>query len=65
MIKEQLIKQADRRLASHLGGKYKDLVLKCLKGDFGVTNDTKDDLKLQQAFRTQVVDVLKVAAESV
>ena len=65
VIQDQLVKQADKRLASHLGTKYRDLVLKCLTGDFGVTNDTKEDLKLQQAFRSQVVDVLKRAAENV
>lgn len=65
VIQDQLVKQAKKRLASHLGDKYRDLVLKCLTGDFGVTNDTKEDLKLQQAFRSQVVDVLKRATENV
>ena len=64
-IQEQLMKHARKRLSSHLGTKYRDLVLKCLTGDFGVTNDTREDLKLQQAFRSQVVDVLKRAAENV
>ncbi|KAL9102753.1 MAG: hypothetical protein Q9187_009086, partial [Circinaria calcarea] len=64
-IQDQLIKHAEKRLSSHLGTKYRDLVLKCLTGDFCVTNDTREDLKLQQAFRSQVVDVLKRAAENV
>jgi hypothetical protein len=42
-----------------MGEKYKQLVLKCLAGEFSVRDDTKEDLKLQQAFRDQVVDVLE------
>jgi hypothetical protein len=34
-------------------------------GKFQGTNDTREDLKLQQAFRSQVVDVLEAAAENV
>ena len=45
--------------------KYKDLVIKCLTGDFGVTDDNKEDLKLQQAFKSQVVDVLERSAIAV
>jgi hypothetical protein len=46
-----------------MGEKYKVVVLKCLRSDFGVSDDSKHDLKLQQAFRSQVVDVLGRAAE--
>ncbi|KAK4222139.1 hypothetical protein QBC38DRAFT_460730 [Podospora fimiseda] len=48
-----------------VGEKHKDVVLKCLQGNFGVTNDTKEDLALQQAFRGQVVDVLQRASDNV
>jgi hypothetical protein len=64
-VQAQLKKHAARRLGSRVGEKYKDVVLKCLTGQFGVSDDTKDDLKLQQAFRNQVVDVLELAANYV
>ena len=48
-----------------MGGKLRDLLLRCLNSDFGVVEDTKDGLKLQQAFRSQVVAVLERAAEYV
>ncbi|KAF2866395.1 hypothetical protein BDV95DRAFT_584646 [Massariosphaeria phaeospora] len=63
VIQAQLLKQAQRRLGDKMGEKYQQVVIACLTGQFGVTNDTREDLKLQQAFRTQVVDVLdRVAA---
>jgi hypothetical protein len=34
-------------------------------GQFDVLSDTKEDLKLQQAFRSQVVDILEAAAAHV
>lgn len=40
-------------------------MLKCLNGDFGVDDDTREDMKLQQAFRHQVLDVIEQAANSV
>jgi hypothetical protein len=52
-------------LPSRVGEKYKEIVVSCLMGNFKVTNDTREDLKLQQAFRSQVVDVLEAAAENV
>lgn len=64
-IKKHLIKHTEKRLANKMGERYKNLVLKCLKGDFEVHDDTKEDLKLQQAFRAQVVEVLQRAAENV
>ena len=64
-VKARLVQQASRRLESKMGGKYRDIVLQCLNGEFFVTDDTKEDLKLQQAFRSQVVDVLERAAEYV
>ncbi|OMP87512.1 hypothetical protein BK809_0007599 [Diplodia seriata] len=59
VIRDQLLNQAQRRLSDKMGHKYQDIVMKCLSTDFGVRDDTKGDLKLQQAFRTQVVDVLE------
>ncbi|KAI9148806.1 Sodium transport ATPase 5 [Paramyrothecium foliicola] len=56
-IKKQLIRQAEKRLGAKMGDKYKEIVLRCLQGSFDVVGDTKEDLKLQQAFRAQVVDV--------
>jgi hypothetical protein len=64
-IREQLVKQAERRLDGKVGKRYKAIVVKCLSSDFGVTGDTREDLNLQQAFRAQVIDVLERAAASV
>lgn len=64
-VRSQLKKHAESRLPSRVGEKYKEIVVSCLTGNFKVTNDTREDLKLQQAFRSQVVDVLEAAAENV
>jgi hypothetical protein len=64
-VQRQLLKHASHRLESRVGAKYRDAVIKCLTGEFGVVDDNKEDLKLQQAFRSQVVDVLERAANSV
>ncbi|OJJ45799.1 hypothetical protein ASPZODRAFT_2109037 [Penicilliopsis zonata CBS 506.65] len=64
-VQAQLVKHAQRRLESKVGRKYKEVVIKCLTGDFGVADDTREDLKLQQAFRHQVVDVIEMAASNV
>jgi hypothetical protein len=58
-LQAQLQRHADRRLSARIGDKYKQIVLKYLSGDFGVVDDTKEDLKLQQAFRSQVLEVLE------
>jgi hypothetical protein len=60
-----LIRHAEKRLSAKMGEKYKKIVIKCLRGEFEVTNDTKEDLKLQQIFRMQVVDVLQKTAENI
>lgn len=56
------IKTATRRLASRMGERYTKVVLQCLRGDFGIGPgmDTQGELKLQQAFRRDVVDVLEL-----
>lgn len=64
-VRAQLVKHAQRRLESRVGKRYKEVVLKCLNGDFGVEDDTREDMKLQQAFRHQVLDVIEQAANSV
>ena len=63
-VRSQLKKLAKSRLPSRVGEKYKDIVVICFTGNFVVTNNTKEDLKLQQAFRSQVVNVLKATAEN-
>ena len=63
-IQRHLLKHASIRLESKVGPKYRDIVVKCLTGDFGIFDDNKEDLKLQQAFRSQVVDVLEKAANA-
>ncbi|KAI9773189.1 MAG: hypothetical protein M1840_008310 [Geoglossum simile] len=64
-VQSQLKKHASKRLESRVGEKYKNIVLNCLTGQFDIKDDTKEDLKLQQAFRTQVVEVLEMAANYV
>lgn len=64
-IKSHLIKHTEKRLESKMGTKYKEVVVKCLSGNFGVTDDNKDDLKLQQVFRSDIVDVLERAASCI
>ncbi len=64
-ITRHLIKHAQKHLENPMGSKYRDIVLKCLTGNFGIVDDTKEDLKLQQAFRTQVVDVLRKIVENI
>ncbi|KAL7957412.1 hypothetical protein V8C34DRAFT_285981 [Trichoderma compactum] len=61
-ITKVLIRHAEKRLGAKMGERYQAIVLTCLRGDFQCYNDTKDDLKLQQAFRAQVVDVLEKIA---
>lgn len=65
LIKDKLVRQAEKRLGSKMGDRYKDIVLRCLEGKFDVVNDTKEDLKLQQTFRSKIVSVLQNAAENI
>lgn len=64
-VRAQLVKHAQRRLESRVGKRFKEVVLRCLNGDFGVDDDTREDMKLQQALRHQVLDVVEQAANSV
>ena len=63
--REWFLKQARVRLESRMGRKYKEVVVRCLSGDFGVADDTREELRLQQAFRAQVVDVLEMTARNI
>ncbi|KAI1804418.1 hypothetical protein F4811DRAFT_520533 [Daldinia bambusicola] len=64
-IKKQLVRNAEKRLASKMGERYKQVVVKCLENGFGVGDDSKEDLKLQQAFRSQVIDALEDATKHI
>ncbi|KAF8853248.1 hypothetical protein BDZ45DRAFT_748759 [Acephala macrosclerotiorum] len=63
-VRDQLRKHAESRLASRVGDRYKKVVLRCLSSHFDVVDDTREDLKLQQAFRSNVVDILEAAAQN-
>ncbi|PGH11095.1 hypothetical protein AJ80_07283 [Polytolypa hystricis UAMH7299] len=60
-----LVQHAQRFLGRRMGEKYKSIVVKCLSGHFAVVDDTREDLKLQQTFRAEVVDVLERAMGSI
>lgn len=62
-IKKQLLRHAEKRLASKMGEKYREVVMTCLQNRFDVKDDSKEDLKLQQAFRAKVINVLENAAK--
>jgi hypothetical protein len=64
-IQSYLVKKAERSLPREVGERYKAVVVRCLTGDFDVKNDNKEDLKLQQAFREQVLYFLDRAAECI
>lgn len=58
-------KQARRRLEAYVGRKYTQATHACLSGDFGVQDDTREESRLQQAFLTEVVNVLKQIVNSI
>ncbi|KAI2462995.1 hypothetical protein F4781DRAFT_426720 [Annulohypoxylon bovei var. microspora] len=62
-IKKHLVRHAEKRLASKMGEKYRQVVLTCLENRFDVKDDSKGDLKLQQAFRILVINVLENATK--
>jgi hypothetical protein len=64
-IQNYLMKKAEKSLPREVGENYKQVVVRCLTGKFDVENDNKEDLKLQQAFRDQVLDILDRAADSI
>jgi hypothetical protein len=63
-IQKFMIRKANKALPIQMGEKYKNVVVVCLTGDFGV-DDASEGLAFQRAIRTKVVDVLKQAAVSV
>lgn len=64
-IQDYLVNKAKKALPREVGENYAQLVVRCLTGDFDVREDSKNGLKLQQAFREQVVGVLGHAADSI
>ena len=58
-IPTEVVKHAQKFLGRKMGDKYKDIVVKCLSGHFVMADDTRSELKLQQAFRAEVVQVLE------
>jgi hypothetical protein len=64
-IQKFTAKKAEKSLPFQVGDQYESAVVRCLTGDFEVGDDNKEDLKLQQAFRAYVLDVLDRAAESI
>ena len=53
--KDRLLRHAKKRLGFYTGEKYQELVLKCLKGDFGdLDGDDKIGTQLQRQLRREV-----------
>ncbi|KAF2637533.1 hypothetical protein P280DRAFT_108366 [Massarina eburnea CBS 473.64] len=65
VVQRYLMRQAEKNVSPRMGEKYRMVVLRCLRNDLGVVSGVRTDLKLQQAFRSQVVDVLGRAADYV
>jgi hypothetical protein len=63
-IQAALIRRAEKYLATKVGEKYKEIVLRCLKGDFSAMQLNNQTFSTLQDFRREVVDVLKQAADS-
>ena len=60
-----LIKRAEKYLEARVGEKYKNVVLRCLKGDFGHGDARAEGSSMLQDFRIEVVDILRNAADNV
>ncbi|KAF3808046.1 hypothetical protein GCG54_00012625, partial [Colletotrichum gloeosporioides] len=63
-IKKHLLKHAQKALGAKMGDKSHKVVVKCLKGDFKAVDNTKEDLKLQQAISGNVVYLFQRSANS-
>lgn len=63
-ISGALLKQAERRLAHRCGDKFREVVVRCLKGNFGIAPEMDDrlDSELQEKFRKCVLENLKELA---
>lgn len=56
---KEMVKLAEKKLAETMGRRYRDAVLACLKGDFGIDRRDMSRSGLAMAFRDQVLVVLK------
>ena len=64
-IQAILIKRTGKPLEARVGKKYKNVILKFLKGEFSNFNTKLESSSMLQSFRAEVVDLLKGAAEIV
>ena len=64
-VSRALLHQAERRLGHRCGNRFRDLVCRCLTGNFGVIQDDALETKLQKVFRELVVNELKKLTDSV
>ncbi|KAF2470807.1 uncharacterized protein BDR25DRAFT_287024 [Lindgomyces ingoldianus] len=66
-ICKELLRQAERRLGYHCGGKFKEIVRRCITGDFDITTaaDDKLDTQLQSKFRELIIMPLAEMAKAV
>ena len=62
-----LLKNAERRLGHRCGNRFRDIVVRCITGDFGIDpqSDDRMDSQLQVRFREDVVKVLQGMWEAV
>ena len=63
-ISNALLRQAERRLGHRCGEKFREVVVRCLKGEFGIVAERDDrlDSGLQGRFREYVLDKLEELA---
>ena len=66
-VSDALLRQAERRLGHRCGEKFHEVVVRCLKGDFGIMAERDDrlDSGLQGKFRECVVERLEELAGAV
>ncbi|KAL8654237.1 MAG: hypothetical protein Q9226_003513 [Calogaya cf. arnoldii] len=63
--KDRLLRHTNKRLGFYAGEKYQDLVVKCLKGDFGdLSGDDKIGSQLQRQFGEEVERAVGVSGEA-
>jgi hypothetical protein len=60
-ISGALLRQAERRLGHRCGEKFREIVIRCLKGDFGIVAENDDRLNsgLQGKYREYVLEKLE------
>jgi hypothetical protein len=66
-ISKELLRQGQRRLGHRCGDKFREIVTRCLEGNFEVDQETDDKLgsELQSRFRERVVQLLEQLAKAV